>query len=226
MIKVYCVEDDVNIRELLEYTLKVSGFSASGFVNEQDFFAALERELPDIILLDIMLPGSDGMQILSTLKEQSKTSAIPVIILTAKSGRMDKIHGLDSGADDYITKPFDVLELVSRIHAVLRRAKVSLPAKSEELVFGDITINPESRTVTVKGESVVLTYKEFELLYTLASNNGIVMTREKLMNKIWDTDFEGETRTVDVHIRTLRQKLGSSGECITTVRNVGYKIDY
>ena len=225
MTKVFCVEDDTNIRELIEYTLKASSFSPRGFEDARHFFEALSDERPNLILLDIMLPDMDGMEILTELKKNADTSDIPVIMLTAKGGRFDKIKGLDSGADDYITKPFDVLELISRINAVLRRSNNIDRAKPSNITYENISINVESRTVNVSGESVILTYKEFELLYHLISNRGIVLTRDRLMNEIWGTDFEGETRTVDVHIRTLRQKLGEAGECIVTVRNVGYKVE-
>lgn len=225
MTKVFCVEDDTNIRELIEYTLKASSFSPRGFEDARHFFEALSDERPNLILLDIMLPDMDGMEILAELKKNADTSDIPVIMLTAKGGRFDKIKGLDSGADDYITKPFDVLELISRINAVLRRSNNIDRAKPSNITYENISINVESRTVNVSGESVILTYKEFELLYHLISNRGIVLTRDRLMNEIWGTDFEGETRTVDVHIRTLRQKLGEAGECIVTVRNVGYKVE-
>ena len=225
MTKVFCVEDDTNIRELIEYTLKASSFLPRGFEDARHFFEALSDERPNLILLDIMLPDMDGMEILAELKKNADTSDIPVIMLTAKGGRFDKIKGLDSGADDYITKPFDVLELISRINAVLRRSNNIDRAKPSNITYENISINVESRTVNVSGESVILTYKEFELLYHLISNRGIVLTRDRLMNEIWGTDFEGETRTVDVHIRTLRQKLGEAGECIVTVRNVGYKVE-
>lgn len=225
MKRVFCVEDDTNIKELLEYTLKASGYEVDGFEDGMHFFEALNKKKPDIILLDIMLPDMDGMQILSELKKKDETSTIPVIMLTAKSGRLDKIKGLDGGADDYITKPFDVLELVSRINAVLRRSKIVSADKAPVLFYRDITVNTDSRTVTVSGKSIVLTYKEFELLYRLILNKGVVLTRDRLMNEIWGTDFEGETRTVDVHIRTLRLKLGSAGDYIVTVRNVGYKLE-
>lgn len=225
MRKIFYVEDDSNIRELLEYTLKASAFSAKGFENASTFLEALSNERPDLILLDIMLPDIDGLQILNDLRRKSETKDIPVILLTAKGGRLDKIKGLDLGADDYITKPFDVLELVSRINAVLRRTSGNGNTQKSSLEYKDIQINAESRTVKVAGEQIALTYKEFELLYYLLSNKGIVLTRDKLMNEVWGTDFEGETRTVDVHIRTLRQKLGHAGEYIVTVRNVGYKAE-
>lgn len=220
MRKIFCVEDDINIRELLEYTLKNSDFEVSCFECASLFFDALTTTLPDLILLDIMLPDMDGMEILKNLKENSKTRNLPVIMLTAKSSGLDKIKGLDGGADDYITKPFDILELISRINAVLRRTKTD-----GALSDCEISIDPEKRRVSVSGKSVNLTYKEFELLYLLMQNPGIVFSRDKLMLKIWGTDFEGETRTVDVHIRSLRSKLGECSDYIKTVRNVGYAFD-
>lgn len=223
MKKIYCVEDDPNIRELLEYTLKQTGYEAVGFECASDFFKALSSApYPELILLDIMLPDKDGLEILKELKNNKATAQLPVIFLTAKSEQLDTIKGLDSGADDYITKPFDVLELVSRINAVLRR--VPQRAKAVCLTYRDIEIDSEKRIVTVCGREVNLTYKEFELLYYLISNKSVVLTRDQIMNEVWGTDFEGETRTVDVHIRTLRQKLGKAGEYIGTVRNVGYKV--
>ena len=222
MRKIYCVEDDSSIRELLEYTLRSSGFDVRGFENASDFMTALSGSLPSLVLLDIMLPDRDGMQVLHELRSRNETKSVPVILLTAKGGRLDKIKGLD-GADDYITKPFDVLELVSRINAVLRRTSAPDENKKASLQYKDVEIDTDSRTVTVAGVPVTLTFKEFELLYYLVSNKGIVLSRDKLMNEVWGTDFEGETRTVDVHIRTLRQKLGRAGEYIVTVRNVGYK---
>ena len=223
MRKIYYVEDDSSIRELLEYTLRSSGFDVRGFENASDFMTALSGSLPSLVLLDIMLPDRDGMQVLHELRSRNETKSVPVILLTAKGGRLDKIKGLDGGADDYITKPFDVLELVSRINAVLRRTSAPDENKKASLQYKDVEIDTDSRTVTVAGVPVALTFKEFELLYYLVSNKGIVLSRDKLMNEVWGTDFEGETRTVDVHIRTLRQKLGSAGEYIVTVRNVGYK---
>ena len=226
MRKIFCVEDDANIRELLAYTLKVSGFAVSSFENAADFSAALASERPDLVLLDIMLPDMDGVEVLRGLREKSETKTLPVILLTAKSGRLDKIKGLDNGADDYITKPFDVLELVSRINAVLRRtAGNEEKNETTTLTCKDITMDTAKRTVTVSECEVALTYKEFELLYHLIINRGTVMTRDRLMNEVWGMDFEGETRTVDVHIRTLRQKLGTAGDVIVTVRNVGYKVE-
>ena len=178
--------------------------------------------MPDLVLLDIMLPDKDGSEILAELRSDPATETLPVIMLTAKSSQVDKIRALDSGADDYITKPFDIMELVSRIGALLRR---SAPRNETSLSCGTITLSPSSRKVFCGKREIVLTYKEFELLKTLMENRGTVMTRDVLMDKVWGTFFEGESRTVDVHIRTLRRKLGDSGSCIETVRNVGYKIN-
>ncbi len=220
MKKIYCVEDDLNIRELITYTLSSLGFEVQGFGLGRDFFAALAEEMPDLVLLDIMLPDCDGITILGKLRSSNLTTDIPVILLTAKSSQIDKIKGLDSGADDYITKPFDIMELVSRINAVLRR----YGGKESALTYKELSMDLSARKVTARGTEIILTYKEFEILKFLISNKGIVISRDTLMNRVWGTDFEGETRTVDVHIRTLRQKLGVFGDYIETVRNVGYKI--
>ena len=222
MSKIYCVEDDSNIRELILYTLNQSGFEAVGFDNGYDFFRQFEAEPPNMVLLDIMLPDMDGMEILRKIRGEKDNIDVPIIMLTAKTASMDKVKGLNDGADDYITKPFDVLELVSRINAVLRRTGNK---KNDVLKIGKIVIETEKRKVTVDNKIVALTYKEFELLRVLVENKGKVLTREKLMSLVWETDVEFETRTVDVHIRTLRQKLGDCGEYIETVRNVGYKIE-
>lgn len=222
MKKIYCVEDDQNIRDLILYTLNQSGFEAYGFESGKDFFKQLEAEPPQMVLLDIMLPDIDGMEILKSIRKNNTTLDLPVIMLTAKNSSMDKIKGLNVGADDYITKPFDVLELISRINAIFRRVGDKI---SSILTHKEITIDADKHKVTVSGEIITLTYKEFELLKVLIENKGKVLTREKLMNLVWDTDAEFETRTVDVHIRTLRQKLKSCGEYIETVRNVGYKVE-
>ena len=222
MSKIYCVEDDSNIRELILYTLNQSGFEAVGFDNGYDFFRQFEAEPPNMVLLDIMLPDMDGMEILRKIRGEKDNLDVPIIMLTAKTASMDKVKGLNDGADDYITKPFDVLELVSRINAVLRRTGNK---KNDVLKIGKIVIETEKRKVTVDNKIVALTYKEFELLRVLVENKGKVLTREKLMSLVWETDVEFETRTVDVHIRTLRQKLSECGEYIETVRNVGYKIE-
>lgn len=221
--EIFCVEDDGDIRELIEYTLKTAGFEVHGFEGGAELFEALESAKPQLILLDIMLSGTDGMKILKQLREKSATADIPVIMVTAKSDRLDKVRGLDCGADDYVTKPFDILELIARIKAVLRRSKAKQNT-AEALECGEIEADLPQRRITVSGNEITLTYKEFELLVFLMENKGKVVTRTTLLDKIWNTDFEGESRTVDVHIRTLRQKLGAAGELIETVRNVGYRM--
>ena len=224
MKKIFCVEDDQNIRELIEYALSSAGFVVDGFESAEAFFTTIEKTLPSLILLDIMLPDKDGTDILKELKSDEKTAGIPVIILTAKSQQLDKIRALDGGADDYITKPFDVLELISRVNAVLRRYTPKT-VQNDELSYKEIKLVPQKRKVYVNDNEVVLTYKEYEILNMLILNKGLVIQRDEMMNKIWGTDFLGETRTVDVHIRTLRQKLGEAGKYIQTVRNVGYTIE-
>lgn len=219
---IFCVEDDSNIRELVIYTLKATGMEACGFENGSDFMKALAKEMPELILLDIMLPGEDGLSLLKRLKKDSQTKEIPVIMLTAKSAEYDVVKGLDMGADDYISKPFGMMELVSRIKAVLRRTK-SLEEK-EILQAGNISIDLKKHQVKVEGEEILLTLKEYELLKRFLKNQDIVLTREQLLEDIWGYDFVGETRTLDVHIRTLRQKLGTSGDWIQTVRGVGYRL--
>ena len=221
-MKIYCVEDDANIRELLIYALQNTGYEAEGFEDGSRFFHALSHTKPSLILLDIMLPGESGLSILKALKSSSATKHIPVILVTAKGAEYDKVMGLDGGADDYITKPFGVMELLSRVKAVLRRAAPD----SEEgpLSLGGIVLDPVTHTVTAAGQPVLLTLKEFELLRCLMQNPGVVLTRDRLLAQIWGYDFDGETRTVDVHIRTLRQKLGSLGGEIETVRGVGYRM--
>lgn len=223
MYRIYCIEDEENIRELIVYALKSNGFDADGFEDGNEFAKALETSIPDLVLLDIMLPGEDGLQILERLRKNPKTKDIPVIIISAKTSEFDKVKGLDLGADDYITKPFGVMELISRVKALLRRT-AAIAQSTAEISYKDIVLDYDKRTVMVKGQPVHLTYKEFELLYYLLSNTGIVLTRNNIMNHVWGYDFEGETRTVDVHIRSLRQKLGESGKVIKTVRNVGYKV--
>lgn len=222
MKKIFIVEDDLNIRELVIYALKNSGFDAQGFPDASPFYKGLEKALPDLIILDIMLEGEDGFAILQTLKSRVETKPIPVIMLTAKTGEMDKVKGLDLGADDYITKPFGVLEMISRVKACLRR--VDKETETVMLAVGEIQMDLEKRLVEVSGKPIQLTYKEFELLAYFLANPGIVLSRDQLMNKVWSYDYSGETRTVDVHIRTLRQKLGRARSQIVTVRNVGYKL--
>lgn len=217
---IYCVEDDASIREIEIYTLKSTGFAAKGFETAADFFAALRNEKPDLILLDIMLPDEDGTQVLKKLKKDPVTRDIPVIMASAKGTEYDKVQGLDIGADDYLAKPFGMMEMVSRIRAVLRRVNSS----SEQVVENSgIRMDASRHEVLVDGEPVVLTLKEYDLLYLLLSHPGIVYTRDQLLNHIWGTEYDGETRTVDVHVRTLRQKLGNAGRHIDTVRGVGYR---
>ena len=219
---IFCVEDDDNIRELVIYTLETTGLEARGFADGTAFMEALASETPELVLLDIMLPGEDGLEILKKLKNSSKTKDIPVIMVTAKGSEYDKVVGLDSGADDYVTKPFGMMELISRIKAVLRRS--GKQQDKTKLSVGGISLDTKKHEVKVDGEQVVLTLKEFELLEKLMRNQGIVLTRDQLLTEIWGYDFDGETRTVDVHIRTLRQKLGEQGSLVKTVRGVGYRI--
>lgn len=221
---IFCVEDDSNIRELVVYTLETTGFQARGFEEGKSFLEALALETPDLILMDIMLPGEDGISLLKRLKNSSKTRDIPVIMVTAKGAEYDKVKGLDLGADDYVTKPFGVMELVSRIKAVLRRSGAAKKKAEDIIVSGSLEINTKKHEVKADGEVVGLTLKEYELLKRLMENPNIVMTRDSLLEEIWGYDFDGETRTVDVHIRTLRQKLGKCGERVETVRGVGYRI--
>ena len=219
---IYCVEDDDNIRELVIYTLESTGLKAQGFAEGRSFMEALECDTPELILLDIMLPGEDGLTLLSKLKNSSRTRDIPVIMVTAKGSEYDKVIGLDSGADDYLAKPFGMMELVSRIKAVLRRS--GKDSNKEDMSIAGVHVNIKKHEVRVDGKLVALTLKEFELLERLMRNQNIVLTRNQLLEDIWGYEFGGETRTVDVHIRTLRQKLGDKGEIIETVRGIGYRI--
>ena len=222
---IYCVEDDAGIRELVVYTLQNTGMEARGFSDGAALTAALRGAKPDLILLDIMLPGEDGISILRRLRSLPDTAAIPVILLTAKNTEYDKVIGLDSGADDYIAKPFGMMELVARIRAVLRRSQDKLlSADSHPLTAGAISIDERAHTVCVSDRDVQLTLKEYQLLVLLMKNQGAVLTRDVLLENIWGYGSESETRTVDVHIRTLRQKLGNSGALIETVRGVGYRM--
>ena len=220
---IYCVEDERNIRELIVYTLESSGYQAKGFKDAKEFYPALEKEIPELILLDIMLPGEDGLSVLGKLRQNKTTKDIPVMMVTARGSEYDKILGLDGGADDYITKPFGMMEFLARVRAILRRSqkKENYQAMYEA---GDLKLYVDKHQVFAGNRQVELTLKEFELLKFLLENKGIVMTRDKLLIGVWGYDFDGETRTVDVHIRTLRQKLGDCGELIETVRGVGYKI--
>lgn len=221
---IYCVEDDSNIRELVVYTLETTGYKARGFEDERAFLEALALETPELVLMDIMLPGEDGMELLRRLKSSVKTQNIPVIMMTAKSAEYDKVLGLDSGADDYVTKPFGMMELISRIKAVLRRTEKSTIRTEDKIVLNNLTIDAKKHEVTVDGNVINLTLKEFELLRRMMKNPNIVLTRDQLLEDIWGYDFDGETRTVDVHVRTLRQKLGDAGGMIETVRGVGYRM--
>lgn len=220
---IYCVEDDAGIRELMIYTLQASDLQAKGLQDADAFWAAMEKEKPKLILLDIMLPGEDGISILKKLKAQSTTADIPVIMATAKGTEYDKVIGLDLGADDYLAKPFGMMEMVSRVKAVLRRAYKD--EKTDIVAVGKLTLNPQTHTVRADGEKVILTLKEFELLHKFMRHPGRVYSREQLLSDIWGADYVGETRTVDVHIGTLRTKLGECGEYIDTVRGVGYRLE-
>lgn len=222
---IYLVEDDDSIRELIIYTLQMTGFQAKGFACAADFWREMQKEIPQMVLLDIMLPDEDGLIILKKLRENRNTAKLPAIMLSAKGTEFDKVLGLDSGADDYLPKPFGMMELISRIKALLRRMEPEENTQSMLLKIGGIEMNLKKHTVMVKEEEVILTLKEFELLRCLMENYGIVLNRDQLLTKIWGYEFDGETRTVDVHIRMLRQKLGEAGNCIETIRGVGYKME-
>ena len=220
---IFCVEDDDSIRELMVYALTSSGFQAAGFADGPSFWQAMEKGRPELILLDIMLPGEDGVSILRRLRAAAETENLPVIMATAKGAEYDKVRGLDSGADDYLVKPFGMLEMVSRVKAVLRR---SLPREQAPLLrCGEIAVDRARHLVTVQNAAVSLTLKEFELLCLFMENPGLVFTRDQLLRSVWGAEFVGESRTVDVHIGTLRTKLGQAGKCIGTVRGVGYKME-
>lgn len=220
---IYLVEDDSSIRELVIYTLHSTGFEAEGFGCGADFWKGMEAETPELVLLDIMLPDEDGLEILRKLRADSGTERLPVMMLTAKGAEYDKVIGLDSGADDYLPKPFGMMELVSRVKALLRRSAPQKKAVTYQV--GPVAVDVSKHEVKVAGQEVTLTYKEFELLCYLMEHEGIVMTRDQILSNIWGYDFDGETRTVDVHIRTLRQKLGLGGNYIETIRGVGYKME-
>ena len=220
---IWCVEDDSSIRDIEVYALTSTGFDAKGFEDGDSFWNALQSEKPDLVVLDVMLPGKDGVTLLKMMKSCDKFLDIPVIMATAKGTEYDKIQSLDLGADDYLVKPFGIMEMVSRVKAVLRRC--SRAQDSHCLVVNGLVLNPDEHTVTVDGERVILTYKEYELLHLFLSQPGIAFTREQLLSSVWNTEYMGETRTVDMHIRTLRQKLGSYGSLIETVRNVGYRME-
>ena len=217
---IWCVEDDASIRDIEVYALNSTGFEAEGFADGAAFWAALEKARPELVVLDVMLPEIDGIQLLRRMKADSALRDIPVIMATAKGAEYDKILGLDLGADDYLTKPFGVMELVSRVKAVLRRCR---PVQQQVLRCGGLAVDTKEHTVTADGVRVELTYKEFQLLRLFLSHMGTAFTRDQLMEQVWGMDFCGESRTIDMHIRTLRQKLGAYGEHIETVRSVGYR---
>lgn len=223
MALIYVVEDDVNIREIECFALKNSGYTIEDFECAKDFYLKVRERVPDLVLLDIMLPDEDGLEIVKKLRKKAETRRVPIILVTAKTSEMDKVKGLDIGADDYLTKPFGVMELISRTKALLRRSQ----NMSEEkfLTLGDIVLDDEKRMVCINERPCDLTYKEFELLKMLLQNAGIVIPREEIMVRVWGMDYEGESRTLDMHIKTLRQKLGESGSRIKTVRNVGYRME-
>lgn len=220
---IWCVEDDSNIREIELYALKSTGFKARGFDNGKSLLEALKTELPDLIILDIMLPEIDGISLLKKLKSSPETKEIPIIMATAKGMEYDKIQGLDLGADDYLVKPFGVMEMISRVKAVLRRYVKNEPEVT--LSIGGLSLSPNEHRVTIDGKEIELTYKEFELLKLFLENQGIAFTRDKLFRMVWESDFCVESRTIDIHIGTLRQKLGKYGQLIKTVRNVGYRLE-
>lgn len=222
-VHIYIVEDDKNIREIEMFALKNSGYVVEEFENAKSFFSRSVEKVPDLVLLDIMLPDMDGLEIVKKLRSRPDTVRVPIILVTAKTTELDKVKGLDIGADDYLTKPFGVMELISRVKALLRRSRALQDDK--QLVLGDITLDSERREVHVGGELCELTFKEFELLKLLMVNAGIVLHRDTIMSDVWGTDYEGESRTLDMHIKTLRQKLGEEGNMIKTVRNVGYKME-
>lgn len=220
---IYCVEDDSSIRELMIYTLKTSGFEAVGFSDGRALFEALASQIPDLIMLDIMLPGMDGIEILKQLRKTQSTADVPVIMATAKGTEFDKVTGLDSGADDYLCKPFGMMEMVSHIRAVLRRTKPKSEQKT--IKMGALELNTVEHIVRLDGKMIQLTLKEYDLLQLFMENPGRAFTRDQLLEKIWGTDYLGETRTIDVHIGTLRTKLGFCGEMIRTIRGVGYRME-
>jgi len=222
---IYYVEDDTSIRELVLYALKTAEFQVMGFENAASFYKRMKEQQPDLILLDIMLPDEDGVSILKKLKSRPDTENIPIIMMTAKSSEYDKVLGLDSGADDYITKPFGVMELISRVKAVMRRSDRSKGSAGEVLTIGELVLDEQKHEVYARGQEVSLTFKEFELLSYLMKNRGLVLSRDKILNTIWNYEYEGESRTVDVHIGSLRQKLGTCGDFIKTIRGIGYKIE-
>lgn len=223
MTLIYIVEDDVNIREIESFALKNSGYMVEEFECGKDFHTRCKSIIPDLVLLDIMLPDEDGLHIVKKMKETPELRKVPIILVTAKTSEIDKVKGLDMGADDYITKPFGVMELISRVKALLRRSQ-SLPDE-KFLQAGSVTMDMEKRLVKVNENRIELTYKEFELLKLFIQNTSIVLSRDVIMDRVWGSDYEGESRTIDMHIKTLRQKLGEEGKRIKTVRNVGYMME-
>ena len=222
---IYLLEDDAAINELVCYSLTKSGNPTAGFFKPSDFYSAIERELPELVLLDVMLPEEDGLSVLTKLRGMPATRDLPVIMLTAKGTEFDKVTAFDLGADDYVTKPFGVMELVARVKAMLRRvARTSVVGDEGEYEIGPLKVSTSRHEVSVNGQGVLLTYKEFELLAFLLENRGVVLTRDAILREVWGYEFDGENRTVDVHIRTLRQKLGDDADVIETIRGVGYKI--
>ena len=220
---IWCVEDDASIRDIEVYALTSTGFDAVGFEDGDAFWDALQKDIPELVILDVMLPGKDGVTLLKMPKSHEEFQNIPVIMATAKGSEYDKIQSLDLGADDYLVKPFGIMEMVSRVKAVLRRCKQTKPIKL--LKINGLVLNPDEHTVAIDGERVSLTYKEYELLHLFLSQPGTAFTREQLLANVWNAEYLGETRTVDMHIRTLRQKLGNYGHIIETVRNVGYRLE-
>ena len=221
---IYCVEDDETSRELVSYALRGQVYKVGGFGEAAEFYEALQKNIPDLVLLDIMLPGEDGLTILKKIRASGKLQNIPVIMMTAKTSEFDIVKGLDLGADDYVTKPFGIMELLSRIRSVLRRTRKPQEAGKKLLSFDSIVVDQEQHSVTSGGREVQLTLKEFDLLCYLLLNKGIVLSRDQIMQAVWDSPFEMESRTIDMHIMSLRQKLGNEGACIRTVRGVGYRL--
>ncbi len=223
MSLIYILEDDKNIQEIESFAIKGNGYDVCAFDDAQAFDRGMQERKPDLLLLDVMLPGEDGLSVLKRLRSNSDTKELPVILVTAKDSEIDTVKGLDLGADDYITKPFGVMELISRIRAIMRRVR---PASDDVVLkYKNIYLDQDRRGCLVDGENVELTFKEYELLWLFLSNPGIVLTRETIMETVWGTDFAGESRTIDMHIRTLRKKLGEAGSLVITVRNVGYKME-
>lgn len=224
MATIFIVEDDINIREIERYALKNSGYEVEEFESGAELFERMKKIVPSLILLDIMLPNEDGLDILGKLRADKATAGLPIMMVTAKTSELDKVKGLDLGADDYITKPFGVMELISRVKALLRRTQ-SAVREDSRIQYGDIVMDNDKHAVYAGGAQCELTFKEYELLKYLMLNKGIVLSREKIMNQVWGFEYEGESRTVDMHIKTLRQKLGAHASCIKTVRNVGYMVE-